>query len=78
MSSEEINEGEATIEEGTVLTEKTFQFNAFQYVALYVKSGNTSGNKVKDSGNIIPQVIRMSCFLYSCDFGVHYCLVRSW
>ena len=77
---EAIDEGEGSVEEGTVEegTEEdnrpvdgTFHFNRCQYVAVYIKSGNASGNKVEDSGNNVPQIIRMSCFLFSCDFCAH-------
>ena len=71
---EEINKGKFTVEEDTIREDSRsgiFQFNGCQYVAVYIKSGNTSGNKIKNSGHIVPQVIRMSCFLFSCKFGAH-------
>ena len=70
---EGIDGGESTVEEGAVEEgtveegkefDGTFQFNGCKYVAVYIKSGNASGNKVEDSGHIAPQVIRMSWFSF--------------
>ena len=81
---EEIDEEGGPAEEGTVKEstvsedgrfDGAFQFNGCQYVAVYIKSGNASGNKVEDSGNIVPQVIRsMSCFPFFLAISV---LIRS-
>ena len=68
---EEINEGKFTVEEDTISEDNRsgiFQFNGCQNVAVYIKSGNAIGNKVKDSGHIAPQVIRMSYFIFCCEF----------
>jgi hypothetical protein len=72
---EEIDEeDDGTVSEYSRPFDGTFQFKGCQYVAVYIKSGNTSGNKVEDSGHTIPQVIRMFFFFFCfffCDFGAH-------
>ena len=70
---EEIDE-EGTVKAGPVKEEfdGPFHFNRCKYVAVYIKSGNASGNKVEDCGHIVPQVIRMSCFFFFlASWGAH-------
>ena len=64
---------EATVEEGAVGKEfdGRFQFNGCRYVTVYVKSGNANGNKYTNSGNIAPQVIRMSYLPSPREFSAH-------
>jgi hypothetical protein len=61
---EEIDEEDGTVSEDSRPFDGTLQFNGCQYVAVYIKSGNASGNKVENSGHIVPQVIRMFCSLF--------------
>lgn len=78
---EGIDEEEVAVEEETLSLEidGTLQFNRCQYVAVYIKSGNSSGNKVEDSGNIVPQVIRMSSFfLLASSVLIISCTIRPW
>ena len=50
--------------------------------AVYVKSFNAKGVKVRDSGNHVPQVTCMSCSLLLLQFmaheNTHVWSVRSW
>ena len=70
---EGMDEGEGTVDEDTVIEgfDGTFHFNRCQNLTVYIKCGNASGNKVEGCGNMVSQVTRMSCFLFSCEFGAH-------
>ena len=49
--------------------------------AVYVKSFNNTGNKVRDAGNQRPQVSCMSCSLLLLQFmaqNIHIWSIRSW
>ena len=55
---EDLDEEDGTLTGHSRPSDGTFQFNGCQYVSVYIKSGNASGNIVEDSGHIVPQVIR--------------------
>ena len=76
---EDIDDAEDVVNDGDRPINRTYFINC---QAVYSNSFNAQGVKVKDSGNHLPQVTCVSCYLLLLQFIAHQIIhvwsIRSW